>query len=95
MRTVNINQISVWSDGVNVPVTILGVEIAQDNLTNWANFKYALYQNYDPNNSSMNIPVTSGYIAIDGQDYEDWGDSADINLAAIEWVADQLNLTIN
>lgn len=94
MRTVEINQISVWSNGVNVPATILGVEIAQDNLLNWANFRYALFNAYDPETTAMNIPLTSGYIAIDGQDYEDWGDAADINLAAIEWVADQLNLTI-
>ena len=94
MRTIEINQISVWSNGVNVPVKILGVEIAQDNLKDWANFKYSLFTNFDPNNLALNIPVRNGFLAMDGQDYEDWGDAADINLAAIQWVAHQLNLTI-
>lgn len=94
MRTVNIQSINVWSNGQNVPVNVLGLEISLDNLKDFANFKYALFTNYIPE-SGANIHVAYGYVPIEGADYQNWGTASDINLAAIQYVAGKLNLTLS
>ena len=38
--------------------------------------------------------VQSGNTTINGQAYADWGQAADVNLAAYQYICDQLNLTL-
>ncbi len=93
MKVQEIVPINIWSEGTLVEVTKLGIEVAYDNLINTASFKYVLLKYYSDSDISIN-PIYTGYIVMDGQDYEDWNADPDINEAAVEWVADKLNLDL-
>lgn len=93
MRALEIDIFDIWKDGINTPVKYLGIEVAKDNLLNYAIFKWALFQTYSED-AIMNNPVTSGMMPMDGADYVNWNNAVDINLAAFEWVANQLNVKL-
>lgn len=87
MRVSAIQPLSIWFDGNFVQANFLSIYCTNDNLFDSASFEWKLYQN-------ENTPLIAGYIAMQGQDYQDWGNQPDINQAALIWVAQQLNITL-
>jgi len=84
----NIQPISqIWNNGQFLTATQLEVVIVFDNLQNSADFRYTLF-------SQENVNLYSERLTISGDDYIAWGQTSNINLAAYEWVASNLNIVI-
>lgn len=84
----NIQPISSWADGQSVTATQIDVISEYDDLATTAVFRYTLL-------TAERLTVAIGKLTISGEEYLIWGDAADINLAAYQWVAIQLNLEID
>jgi hypothetical protein len=84
----NIQPVTSWVNGTSVVATQLDVLSEYDDLATTAIFKYTLL-------SADLLTVAEGKLTMAGEDYQIWGSTADVNLAAYQWVASQLNLTID
>lgn len=107
MKIGNIQPINVWSGGYQVQATKLGIKLSNDNLVDLAHIQYWLLVDdtvevpqVDDNGYIVNSVLTyertvvSDELIMSGATYANWGVSGDANLEALEWVADQLNLTL-
>ena len=79
--------LTLWVNGQQQTATLFNLIIINDNLLNSATFYYQLL---DADASKL----ADGNLTIGEPDYDVWGASADINLAAYQWAASQLNITI-
>ena len=84
----NIQPVTIWFNGKLETATQLEVVSVYDNLATSADFRYTLY-------TSDLLALASDRLTISGEDYLIWGATVDVNLAAYQWVAAQLNLTID
>ena len=84
----NIQPITSWVNGQSVVATQINVAIDYDDLATTAIFKYKIL-------SVDSLTVAEGKLTIAGEDYQIWGFTVDVNQSAYEWVASQLNLTID
>lgn len=82
-----IQPVSIWQNGVNAQATQLLLVIINDNLSTSATLFYQLLT--DEQNA-----VANGNVIIDGTDYENWGNSGDINDDAYSIAASKLSLTL-
>ena len=82
-----IQPISIWVNGADQTATLFNLIIINDNLTNSATFYYQLLD-------SAESKLADGNLTMGEPDYDVWGSSADINLAAYQWAASQLNITL-
>jgi hypothetical protein len=82
-----IQPLQLWVNGQQVTATLFNLIIINDNLLNSATFYWQLL---DADASKL----ADGNLTMGEPDYDVWGSSADINLAAYEWAATQLNLTL-
>lgn len=82
-----INPVAMWVNGKNVNAIFINLYSVNDNLNNSATFYYALL-------SAENESLANGNLTISGDDYIVWGNAQDINLAAFQWAASQLNITL-
>lgn len=100
MRT--IQNVPVWYQGQEVNANRLQVVSVFDDLNTFANLTYRLTvatQSVDENGDPIQddytyVDVANGTLTISGQDYIDWGNNSDINLAAYQFVADKLNIIL-
>jgi len=84
----NIQPITSWVNGQSVVATQINVAIDYDDLATTAIFVYKIL-------SVDSLTVAEGKLTISGDDYLIWGSTVDVNQSAYEWVASQLNLTID
>jgi len=82
-----IQPIQIWVNGADQTATLFNLIIINDNLTNSATFYYQLLD-------ADAVKLTDGNLTINEPDYDVWGSSADINLAAYQWAASQLNIIL-
>jgi hypothetical protein len=82
-----IQPFTLWVNGQQVTATLFNLIIINDNLLNSATFYWQLL---DADASKL----ADGNLTMGEPDYDVWGSSADINLAAYEWAATQLNITL-
>lgn len=82
-----IQPLTLWVDGQQKVATEFNLNIIYDNLYNSATFYWTLL---DENTTKL----ADGNLSIVEPDYSVWGSSADINQAAYEWAATQLNITL-
>jgi hypothetical protein len=87
-----IQSVTVWVNGLEQEATVLSATASNDNLLNSASFTYQLFKatGYDPAMGNSLIALTSGYLTMTGEAYDNW----ETNEYAYNWVAAQLNLTI-
>lgn len=98
----SIEPVSVWKDGVEHQANQLSVVSIYDDLLSSATFYYKLseapVEEVDGEGVSRVVSaggvLADGNVGISGEDYQQWGDDDDINLAAYEYVAGKLNLTL-
>lgn len=83
----NISPITIWNNGKQEIANIIIAQSNYDNLLDTADFYYYL-------GGDNNTKIISGYIKISGEDYQLWGNSSDINLAAYQYICNKLNLTL-
>jgi hypothetical protein len=82
-----IQPVSIWYNGSNIPATLILLVSNNDNLSTTANFYFALY-------SSSEIKLSEGNLIMTGFDYDAYSSSPDSNAYAYQWAATQLNLTL-
>jgi len=82
-----IQPITLWVNGQQKTASLFNLIIINDNLLNSATFYWQLL---DADASKL----ADGNLTMGEPDYDVWGSSADINLAAYQWAATQLNITL-
>jgi hypothetical protein len=82
-----IQPFTFWVNGQQQTATLFSLIIINDNLSNSAIFYWQLL---DADASKL----ADGNLTMSEPDYDVWGSSADINLAAYEWAASKLNITL-
>lgn len=82
-----ITPVQIWKNGTVQTATQLICISINDNLDNSATFYYQLLD-------IDNIQLADGNTVMDGVDYENWDNATDINLAAYQWNAQKLGLTL-
>jgi hypothetical protein len=82
-----IQPIQIWVNGQQATATLFNLIIINDNLLNSATFYWQLL---DADASKL----ADGNLTMGEPDYDVWGSSSDINLAAYEWAATKLNITL-
>jgi hypothetical protein len=82
-----IQPINIWVNGQEKTATLFNLFIVNDNLLNSATFCYQLLD-------ADATTLVSNNLTMGAEDYDVWGSSADINLAAYQWAATQLNITL-
>jgi hypothetical protein len=82
-----IQPILIWVNGQQQTASLFNLIIINDNLLNSATFYWQLL---DADASKL----ADGNLTMGEPDYDVWGSSADINQAAYEWAASQLNITL-
>lgn len=82
----NIQPVSTFFNGNTVSITQLIVVLVWDNLADQATFYFKFL-------TANDVQVSDGNLTMTGQDYADWNTTNDINLAAYQWCAAELNVT--
>ena len=82
-----IQPFTLWVNGQQQTATLFNLIIINDNLLNSATFYWTL-------NDENTTKLADGNLTMGEPDYDVWGSSADINLAAYEWAASKLNITL-
>ena len=91
---VNIQPVSIWSNGQSKSASELDARIIYDDLATSATFYYELKEAivHDENGVASGGAVLSvGNVSMDSEDYQNWDNS---NEAAYQYIAGKLNLTI-
>jgi hypothetical protein len=83
----NIQPMQIWNNGTMQTVTQLNLSLVWDNLLNEAKFYFQML-------TADNVDISSGNLYMIGADYSNWNTTTDINLAAYQWAATQLNVTL-
>lgn len=87
-----IQPIQIWVNGQEQTGSLLNAYIINDNLLNTATFYWSILQSGFEFNQFNTL--TSGNLTMNEPDYSVWGSSADINLAAYEWITSKLGLSL-
>ena len=88
-----IQPVSIWVNGQVQTGSWLNAYIVNDNLSSSAIFYWSiLASGSEPD--SIGEQLSEGNSTIDGENYIVWGEAADVNLAAYQWIASQLGLTL-
>ena len=82
-----IEPIVIWSNGDDQTATVFNVFCSYDNLSNYADFSFALLEVIDLN--TLNA-LNQGSLRMDGTDYQNW----QTNDYAYDWAAAKLKLII-
>lgn len=83
----DITPVPIWYNGATVNATQLLNTLVYDNLTDEAKFYWQLLD-------ASNNKLEEGNTIMSGTDYVNWNTTTDINLAAYQFVAAELNLTL-
>jgi len=80
-----IQPVSIWANGVNSQATQLSLTIINDNLSTSATLYYQLL-------TEDGTQLAQGNLNIDGEEYQTWGESENINDETYKIVANRLSL---
>jgi len=84
-----IQPIQIWVNGQLETGSWINAYIINDNLKDSATFYWAIFTA-----ETAGLQLSQGNLLMEEPDYSTWDASADINLAAYEWICDQLGLTL-
>jgi hypothetical protein len=82
-----IQPFTLWVNGQQQTATLFNLIIINDNLLNSANFYWQLLD-------ADSVKLQDGNLTMDAADYAVWSSTQDINLAAYQWAASKLNITL-
>jgi len=82
-----IQPLTLWVNGQQKTATQFSLIIINDNLLDSATFYWQLLD-------ADSVKLQDGNLTMGEPDYDVWGSSADINLAAYQWAASKLNITL-
>lgn len=83
----NIQPVQTYYQGSTVTITQITLLSVYDNLQSECKFYYQLLD-------ATSVLIQQGNLTMSGATYTAWGTAQDINLAAYQWAAVQLNLTL-
>jgi hypothetical protein len=84
-----IQPIQIWVSGQEQTGNCINAYIINDNLQDSATFYWAIFSSI-----ADGIKLSDGNLTISEPDYSVWDSTANINLAAYQWICDQLGLTL-
>jgi hypothetical protein len=90
----SIQPVTIWQNGQASSGNFIDASIVNDNLSNYAQFYWVISSVTGTGEDETKQALAQGNTSIMGDDYITWGQSADINLAAYEYICTQLNLTL-
>jgi len=83
-----IQPIQIWVSGQEQTGNWINAYIINDNLKNSATFYWSIFSETGGNK------LSEGNLTIVEPDYSVWDSTANINLAAYQWICNQLGLTL-
>ena len=90
----DIQPVQIWTDGQAKSGNFIDASIVNDNLSNYAQFYWVISSVTGTGDNETKQALAQGNTSISGADYDAWGQSSDVNLAAYEYICTQLNLTL-
>lgn len=87
-----IQPVQVWTNGSVQEGTLLNACIINDNLSDTAIFYWQIFSS-DTEGKAV-ASLAEGNLTMGEPDYGIWSSMEDINLAAYDWVANKLSLTL-
>jgi hypothetical protein len=90
----SIQPVTIWVNGQAQQGNEIVASIVNDNLKDWAQFYWLINKVSGEGDEKISVNLANGNTTISGQAYQDWGQSPDINLAAYQYICEQLNLTL-
>ena len=91
----SIQPVQIWTNGQASEGNYIDASIVNDNLSDYAQFYWVISNvTTDADGNETKVSLAQGNTTISGPDYDAWGTSSDVNLAAYEYICTQLNLTL-
>jgi len=91
----SIQPVQIWTNGQASSGNFIDASIVNDNLSDYAQFYWQISNvTTDSESAETKQSLAQGNTSISGTDYDAWGQSSDVNLAAYEYICTQLNLTL-
>ena len=91
----SIQPVQIWTNGQASEGNFIDASIVNDNLSDYAQFYWQISSvTTDSEGAETKQSLTQGNTSISGDAYTTWGTSQDINLAAYQYICEQLNLTL-
>jgi len=91
----SIQPVQIWTNGTAATGNFIDASIVNDNLSDYAQFYWQISSvTTDSEGAQTKQSLAQGNTTISGADYDAWGQSADINLAAYQYICSKLNLTL-
>jgi hypothetical protein len=91
----SIQPVDIWQNGESKTGNFIDASIVNDNLSDYAQFYWAISDvTKDIEGNETKQTLSQGNTTISGADYQTWGESSDVNLAAYEYICNKLNLTL-
>ena len=91
----SIQPVQIWTNGQASEGNFIDASIVRDNLSDYAQFMWQISNvTTDSEGGQTKQLLTQGNTSINGAAYDTWGQSADINLAAYQYICEQLNLIL-
>ena len=88
-----IEPVQIWVDGSVQTGTWINAYIREDNLLDFAIFTWSIFADgAEPD--TQGLQLTAGNLTINEPDYSVWDSTADVNLAAYQWICSELGLTL-
>ena len=82
-----IQPLTLWVNGTQQTATLFNLQSISDNLLDSATFYWQLLD-------AESVKLADGNLTMDAADYAIWSSTQDVNLAAYEWAASKLNITL-
>ena len=84
-----IQPIQIWVNGQEQTGNFINAYIINDNLQDSATFYWAIFTA-----NTAGVQLSAGNLTMVEPDYSVWDSTADINLAAYQWICSELGLTL-
>ena len=89
-----IEPVTIWVSGQAEQGNWITASIVNDNLKDYAQFYWQIEKVTGTGEDSSTQSLAQGNTSISGAAYVTWGEAADVNYAAYEYICEQLNLTL-
>lgn len=90
----SIQPVQIWQNGQSETGNYIDASIVNDNLSDYAQFYWNISKVTTSEDGDTKQSLTQGNCTISGEAYAQWGAASDVNLAAYEYICEQLNLTL-
>ena len=91
----SIQPVQIWTNGQASEGNCIDAIIVNDNLSDYAQFYWQISnKTTDSEGAETKQSLAQGNTSMSGAAYDTWSEAADVNLAAYQYICEQLNLTL-